>query len=51
MWKMMYVEGLAETVSFLFSTDDGTGEQQDDSCFVGQRSGRVIRPMGTSKTS
>lgn len=26
--------------------DDGDEEQQDDSCFVGQRSGRVIRPLG-----
>lgn len=28
--------------------DDDTGEQQDDPAFVGQRSGRVIRPMGTT---
>ncbi|XP_073321028.1 peroxisomal biogenesis factor 16 [Pagrus major] len=28
--------------------DDGNGEQQDDPCFVGQRSGRVIRPMGST---
>ncbi|XP_018548235.1 peroxisomal biogenesis factor 16 [Lates calcarifer] len=27
--------------------DDGDGEQQDDTCFVGQRSGRVIRPLGS----
>lgn len=31
-----------------FGTEDGAnGEQQEDSCFVGQRSGRVIRPMGS----
>ncbi|XP_054463760.1 LOW QUALITY PROTEIN: peroxisomal biogenesis factor 16 [Anoplopoma fimbria] len=30
------------------SEDDGNGEQQDDTCFVGQRSGRVIRPMGSA---
>ncbi|XP_022603077.1 peroxisomal biogenesis factor 16 [Seriola dumerili] len=27
--------------------DDGNGEEQDDTCFVGQRSGRVIRPLGS----
>lgn len=31
-----------------FGMEDGAdGEQQDDGCFVGQRSGRVIRPMGS----
>lgn len=31
-----------------FGTEDGANaEQQEDSCFVGQRSGRVIRPMGS----
>lgn len=31
-----------------FGAEDGAnGEQQEDSCFVGQRSGRVIRPMGS----
>ncbi|KAM7405644.1 hypothetical protein PAMP_000078 [Pampus punctatissimus] len=28
--------------------DNGNVEQQDDACFVGQRSGRVIRPLGSS---
>jgi len=28
--------------------DDGNEEQQDDTCFVGQRSGRVIRPLGSA---
>ncbi|XP_034745366.1 peroxisomal biogenesis factor 16 [Etheostoma cragini] len=29
--------------------EDGVdGEQQDDACFVGQRSGRVIRPLGSA---
>nr|XP_040056420.1 peroxisomal biogenesis factor 16 isoform X1 [Gasterosteus aculeatus aculeatus] len=27
--------------------DDGNREQQADTCFVGQRSGRVIRPLGS----
>lgn len=27
-------------------TDDGSGEREGDSCFVGQRSGRVMRPLG-----
>lgn len=31
------------------STDGGNGEQQDDSCFVGQRSGRVMRPLGSGE--
>ncbi|XP_039992314.1 peroxisomal biogenesis factor 16 isoform X1 [Xiphias gladius] len=30
----------------LSGEDVGNGQQQDDACFVGQRSGRVIRPMG-----
>ncbi|XP_037652558.1 peroxisomal biogenesis factor 16 [Sebastes umbrosus] len=30
------------------SEDDGNLEQQDDTCFVGQRSGRVIRPLGSA---
>ncbi|KAG7482235.1 hypothetical protein JOB18_027817 [Solea senegalensis] len=30
----------------LGSEDEGDGEQEDDTCFVGQRSGRVIRPLG-----
>ncbi|XP_076591280.1 peroxisomal biogenesis factor 16 [Chaetodon auriga] len=32
----------------LVGEDDDT-EQQDDSCFVGQRSGRVIRPLGSAR--
>ncbi|KAM9366793.1 peroxisomal biogenesis factor 16 [Symphorus nematophorus] len=28
--------------------DDANGEQREDSCFVGQRSGRVIRPLGSA---
>lgn len=28
--------------------DEANREQQDDSCFVGQRSGRVIRPLGSA---
>ncbi|KAL6113667.1 pex16 [Pungitius sinensis] len=28
--------------------DDGNREQQEDTCFVGQRSGRVIRPLGSA---
>lgn len=28
--------------------DDGNVEQQDDTCFVGQRSGRVVRPLGSA---
>ncbi|KAK9542193.1 hypothetical protein VZT92_000076 [Zoarces viviparus] len=28
--------------------DDGNPEQQEDTCFVGQRSGRVIRPLGSA---
>ncbi|XP_078111603.1 peroxisomal biogenesis factor 16 isoform X1 [Sander vitreus] len=28
--------------------EDVNGEQQDDACFVGQRSGRVIRPLGSA---
>lgn len=28
--------------------DGGDGEQKDDTCFVGQRSGRVIRPLGST---
>lgn len=28
--------------------DEANGEQQEDSCFVGQRSGRVIRPLGSA---
>ncbi|KAA8579339.1 hypothetical protein FQN60_010706 [Etheostoma spectabile] len=32
-----------------FVGEDGVnGEQQDDACFVGQRSGRVIRPLGSA---
>uniref|UniRef100_A0A1A7XNQ5 Peroxisomal membrane protein PEX16 n=1 Tax=Iconisemion striatum TaxID=60296 RepID=A0A1A7XNQ5_9TELE len=27
---------------------EGNGEQQEDSCFVGQRSGRVIRPLSSA---
>ncbi|XP_029354111.1 peroxisomal biogenesis factor 16 isoform X2 [Echeneis naucrates] len=27
--------------------EDGNGEQHDERCFVGQRSGRVIRPLGS----
>ncbi|XP_038162792.1 peroxisomal biogenesis factor 16 [Cyprinodon tularosa] len=30
------------------SEDDSTGEQQEDACFVGQRSGRAIRPLGSA---
>ncbi|XP_070685253.1 peroxisomal biogenesis factor 16 [Pempheris klunzingeri] len=30
--------------------DDGGCEQQDDSCFVGQRSGRVMRPLGSTRS-
>lgn len=34
-----------------FGTEDGASEeQQEDGCFVGQRSGRVIRPMGSGPT-
>lgn len=29
----------------LISSDGGHGEQEDGACFVGQRSGRVIRPL------
>ncbi|XP_051234232.1 peroxisomal biogenesis factor 16 [Dicentrarchus labrax] len=32
----------------LVSEDDADGEQQDDACFVGQRSGRSIRPLGSA---
>lgn len=28
--------------------DDGNDEQQEEVCFVGQRSGRVIRPLGSA---
>lgn len=28
--------------------DEGNEEQQDDTCFVGQRSGRVVRPLGSA---
>ncbi|XP_029311505.1 peroxisomal biogenesis factor 16 [Cottoperca gobio] len=28
--------------------DDGNREQQEDTCFVGHRSGRVIRPLGSA---
>ncbi|XP_075934945.1 peroxisomal biogenesis factor 16 [Anarhichas minor] len=28
--------------------DDGNTEQEEDTCFVGQRSGRVIRPLGSA---
>ncbi|XP_078111614.1 peroxisomal biogenesis factor 16 isoform X2 [Sander vitreus] len=31
-----------------FVGEDVNGEQQDDACFVGQRSGRVIRPLGSA---
>lgn len=32
-----------------FRTEDGTNsEQQENGCFVGQRSGRVMRPMGSA---
>ncbi|KAM4744895.1 peroxisomal biogenesis factor 16 [Anableps anableps] len=30
------------------SEDNPSGEQQEDACFVGQRSGRVIRPLGSA---
>uniref|UniRef100_A0A3Q3IMK3 Peroxisomal membrane protein PEX16 n=1 Tax=Monopterus albus TaxID=43700 RepID=A0A3Q3IMK3_MONAL len=30
------------------SEDDYNGEQQDETCFVGQRSGRVVRPLGSA---
>ncbi|XP_049420123.1 peroxisomal biogenesis factor 16 [Epinephelus fuscoguttatus] len=30
------------------SEDDGNREQSGDTCFVGQRSGRVIRPLGSA---
>lgn len=30
------------------SEDDGDREQQGESCFVGQRSGRVVRPLGSA---
>ncbi|XP_072320846.1 peroxisomal biogenesis factor 16 isoform X2 [Eucyclogobius newberryi] len=34
-----------------FGTEDGAcAEQQDDVCFVGQRSGRVIRPMSSGSS-
>lgn len=33
----------------LFSIDESNTEQQEDTCFVGQRSGRVIRPLGSGK--
>lgn len=36
-------------VFFFFPTDDSNGEQQDETFFVGQRSGRVVRPLGTGK--
>ncbi|XP_070834640.1 peroxisomal biogenesis factor 16 [Chaetodon trifascialis] len=29
--------------------EDDDAEQQDDPCFVGQRSGRVIRPLGSAR--
>ncbi|XP_074523430.1 peroxisomal biogenesis factor 16 [Halichoeres trimaculatus] len=31
------------------SEDDENREQENDSCFVGQRSGRVIRPLGNAR--
>lgn len=31
-----------------FVEDDGNREQEDDTCFVGQRSGRAIRPLGSA---
>lgn len=35
-----------------FGTEEGaSGEQQEDGCFVGQRSGRVIRPMGSGPSA
>ncbi|KAK7912651.1 hypothetical protein WMY93_012862 [Mugilogobius chulae] len=35
-----------------FGAEDGaSAEQQEDSCFVGQRSGRVIRPMGSGASA
>lgn len=35
-----------------FSSEDDTNiEQQEDHCFVGQRSGRVIRPLGSAAPS
>ncbi|XP_068995752.1 peroxisomal biogenesis factor 16 isoform X2 [Embiotoca jacksoni] len=34
----------------LVGEDDDNGEQQDDSCFVGQRSGRVMRPLGSTRS-
>ncbi|KAJ0056437.1 hypothetical protein NL108_007471, partial [Boleophthalmus pectinirostris] len=34
-----------------FGTEDGaSAEQQEDACFVGQRSGRVIRPMSSGSS-
>ncbi|KAM9860759.1 peroxisomal biogenesis factor 16 [Aulostomus maculatus] len=30
--------------------DNSSAEQQDDACFVGQRSGRVIRPLGSASS-
>uniref|UniRef100_UPI0037E79FEF peroxisomal biogenesis factor 16 n=1 Tax=Semicossyphus pulcher TaxID=241346 RepID=UPI0037E79FEF len=32
----------------LVSEDDANRERQNDTCFVGQRSGRVIRPLGSA---
>ncbi|KAM9318526.1 peroxisomal biogenesis factor 16 isoform 2-T2 [Pholidichthys leucotaenia] len=31
-----------------FSEDESSAEQQEDTCFVGQRSGRVIRSLGSA---
>ncbi|XP_012737586.2 peroxisomal biogenesis factor 16 [Fundulus heteroclitus] len=53
---LMYKSGLQtsppiiplDRVSECVSEDDASDEQQDDSCFVGQRSGRVIRPLGSA---
>ncbi|KAM4596414.1 peroxisomal biogenesis factor 16 [Fundulus diaphanus] len=53
---LMYKSGLQtsppiiplDRVSECVSEDDALDEQQDDTCFVGQRSGRVIRPLGSA---
>ncbi|KAG7219512.1 hypothetical protein INR49_019036 [Caranx melampygus] len=36
-----------DRVAELSAEDDGNDEVQNDTCFVGQRSGRVIRPLGS----
>lgn len=40
------LETTEQTLCFLSTDDDDNSEAQSDTCYVGQRSGRAIRPLG-----